>query len=369
MNRTSPILAAAAASAVVWPFFSVLMAPVAQAYCPPYVPAALCVGLPGNAGVPAMPGTGGMPAAPPVAAPAPVAPIAPPAAPVVPAPAVAAAPALPAPAVAAPSLVNGGIPAPSVPAVEAPVAPAPLVVPAPLSPPAAVGPVPVVSPEQAYNSCVAVYDAPGGLGPDWANNYCTPPQAVAAAPVPLPAPQQVAAAAPPPENVVYPGLIPQPYQQGPAPGWVDPVVSSPCNPINGSPTCVNTNAPMVYPGLIPQPDQMLGAPAPEAPPAPEAAPAPEAPPLPDDPNAPAPDAPQACTSSVFSGHPSRVVLVGCMDQLFPDAPNLGPQPQPITPITPGAPAPPNNVPYTNPGGVPLRPGGIGGPGNQGGNIP
>jgi hypothetical protein len=47
---------------------------------------------------------------------------------------------------------------------------------------------------------------------------------------------QIAALMPPP-NVVYPGLIPQGWAP-PLPGYYDPLVSAPCNPANGSPTCV-----------------------------------------------------------------------------------------------------------------------------------
>jgi hypothetical protein len=92
----------------------------------------------------------------------------------------------------------------------------------------------------------------GGQAPAGPPAAALPPAAPAAAPAPAPAP------AAPPENVVYPGLIPQPYEQAPAPGWYDPLVSSPCNPINGSPTCSFSNPnslPIAPPDNAPPPDQ------------------------------------------------------------------------------------------------------------------
>ena len=126
-------------------------------------------------------------------------------------------------------------PAPQASAPQAPVADHPLPAPPvpvadhPLPPPPGVAPPPAPAVGAPSSAC-PYFDAATG------STNCSP---VGSAPQPVPAAQPVAPdveAAPAPANVVYPGVVPQPYAP-PLSGYYDPLVSSPCNPANGSPTC------------------------------------------------------------------------------------------------------------------------------------
>jgi hypothetical protein len=146
--------------------------------------------------------------------------------------------------------------------------------------------------------------------------YGSGPTAPAAAPAAAPAP------AAPPENVVYPGLIPTPYAP-PTAGYYDPTVDAACNPANGSPTCLPTNAPATYPGVAPLPNQ--------TPPAvPDASPAPDAGLPTDDGSLPAaqpaadsgtPPAPLAAPATDEAGNPIGQQPAGTVPPASPDTLN------------------------------------------------